>query len=259
MPEVLRDPVELALEHAAARIAYPRTPSIAPAVGARLRADAVRAHRPPFAGIAAWPRRRVVVALALAFLLFATAAVAAGRLRIGAIGIEVTPTPLPSAPAEAPAVFGPEVTLRQAVGMTRSKPRWPPSLGRPDDVYVVSSPAFSGAGLVLAWRHAPDLEPIPGTPWNAVLYELPGDAGIATKYVGAHALYPARVAGRRAYWISGAHDLSLAGVFGGQPFRVSGNVLIWQREPAVTYRLESELPEVRAIALAEELGVTPSG
>jgi len=234
------------------RVAYPPTPSIAPAVGARLRADAARAHRPPFAGVAAWPRRRLVVVLALAFLLLAAAAVA-GRLAVGGVSIEIVPSLAPSARAEAPAAFGPDLTIAQAVERTGRKPGWPPSLGRPDDAYVLAPGNGLGQVLVLAWRNTAGLPPIPDTPWRAILYEVPGPADIATKYVAAASIRPARVDGARAFWISGPHDLTLQGAFGGGTVRVTGNVLLWQRSPDVTYRLETMLPRAAAIALAETL------
>lgn len=253
MPNAHGDVLESALRAVASRVEYPPTPSIAPAVGARLRANAASAHRPPFARVAAWPRRRIVVAIALAFLLLATAA-AAGRLAIGAVSIEIVPSLAPSAPPEAPPVFGHDLTMRQAVGRIAFKPGWPPSLGWPDDAYVVDVGGGRQARvLVLAWRRADALRPIPGTPWRAVLYEVPGPLEIATKYVAASSILPARVHGERAFWISGAHDLAFAGAFGGQPVRVSGNVLLWQRLPDVTYRLETMLPKGEAVALAETL------
>jgi hypothetical protein len=86
-----------------------------------------------------------------------------------------------------------------------------------------------------------------------VLFEVPGPLEIATKYVAASSIHPARVHGVRAFWISGAHDLAFAGAFGGEPVRVSGNVLLWQRSADVTYRLETMLPKAAAVALAETL------
>ncbi|MGZ4113635.1 MAG: hypothetical protein ACXVQT_01000 [Actinomycetota bacterium] len=253
MPDPRTDALASALRAVAPRVTYPPTPSIAPMVGARLHADAARTYRPPFARIAAWPRRRVVVAIALAFLLLATAA-AAGRLAIGAVSIEIVPSPAPSAAPEAPAAFGRDLTMQQAVERIAFEPGWPPSLGWPDDAYVVAAGTGpEGRVLVLAWRTAEGLPPIPGTPWRAVLYEVPGPVEIATKYVAASSIHPARVHGTRAYWISGAHDLAFAGAFGGEPVRVSGNVLLWQRSPDVTYRLETMLPKAAAVALAETL------
>jgi hypothetical protein len=252
MPDPRTDALESALRAVAARVAYPPTPSIAPAVGARLHANAASAHRPPFARVAAWPRRRIVVAIALAFLLLATAA-AAGRLAIGAVSIEIVPSLAPSAPPEAPPAFGHDLTMRQAIGLIAFKPGWPPSLGRPDDVYVVSPGPGQGRVLVLAWRNAEGMPPIPDTPWRAVLYEVPGSLDVATKYVGASSIHAARVHGGRAFWISGAHDLALQGAFGGEPVRVTGNVLLWQRSPDVAYRLETMLPKADAVALAETL------
>jgi hypothetical protein len=241
------DTLERALRSLAERVQFPPTPPIAPTVGARLRADAARAHRPPFAGVVAWPRRRLVIVVALALVLLGGAAVAA-RLAIGPVEVRIVPSLSPGAPPETPAAFGDEVPLARAGRLAGIEPAWPPGLGRPDDVYVVDT-GGAGSAVVLAWRG--EAGRIPDTPWTAVLIELRGDVQIATKYVGASGIHTARVDGRRAFWISGAHDLSLQGAFGGGTVRVSGSVLLWQPAPGLAYRLETTLPKPEAIALAE--------
>jgi hypothetical protein len=251
MPE-RTDALDAALRSLAGRVEFPDVPPIAPTVGARLRADAARAHRPPFAAAALWSRRRLIAAIAIGMLLLAGAAVAA-RLSIGAVRIGVVPSLAPSAAPEAPAAFGKEISLRDAVEATGVEPRWPRALDEPDDVYAVR-PGTGSAALVLAWRPANGLPTIPRTPWSAVLFELRGDLDIATKIVLSPDIRPARVDGERAFWISGAHDLSLQGAFGGAVIRVVGNVLLWEDDAGVTYRLETMLPRAEAISLAETLG-----
>lgn len=250
MPEAT-DALETALRSLGTRVEFPDTPPIATTVGARLRADAVRAHRPPFAGAALWSRRRLILAIALGMLLLGGAAVAA-RLVIGSVEVRVVPTLTPSAAPEAPVGFGEEVSLRDAVARTGIRPGWPPSFGQPDDVYVVRTPIGPSA-LVLGWRRVEASPTIPGTPWSALLVEMSGRADVATKYVVAESIHPARVDGASAFWITGPHDLLLPGAFGDRTVRVSGNVLIWQRPGGVTYRLETMLPKAPAIALAESI------
>jgi hypothetical protein len=250
MPE-RSDALGAALASLSNRVGFPDTPSIAPTVGARLRADLARAHRPPFAGAALWSRRRLAAAIALGLLLLGGAAVAA-RLAIGAVDVVVVPSLTPSAAPEAPTAFGDEVSLREAVGATGFKPGWPPSLGRPDDVYVVR-PEHGTNAMVLAWRVTDGSLRIAGTPWSALLIEMPEGVDLATKYVLADSIEPARVHGEHAFWLTGEHDLALQGAFGGEAVRVSGNVLVWQRAGGVTYRLETMLPKAQAIALAETL------
>jgi hypothetical protein len=247
------DVLEATLRSVAARVVFPPTPPVASTVGARLRADSARAHRPPFPATALWSRRRLVLAAALGLLLLGGAAVAA-RLSIGAVEVRVAPSLAPSAPPEAPSAFGTEVALRRAVGETGLKPGWPASLGGPDDVYVLR-PGGSGASpvLVLAWRDLAGYRTIPNTPWSAVLFELRGQLDIATKTVLARSIAPARVDGEPAFWITGEHDLGLQGAFGGEVVRVSGNVLLWEPTPGVTYRLETMLDRTAAIALAESM------
>ena len=249
----MRDDVEAleaALRSLAERLDLPAAPPIATTVAARLRADRVRAHRPPFAGVATWPRGRIVAAAAIGFLLLATAAVA-GRLAIGPVSVEIVPSLAPSARPEAPGTFGEEVTVREAAAATGITPAWPPSLGSPDDAYVIRPPA-PAAVLVLAWREGAGAR-IPNTPWTTVLFELRGDEEIAVKSVAASVYHSARVGGRHAVWISGAHDLSLSALFGGEAVRISGNVLIWERAPGLVYRLETMLSKAAAVDLAETL------
>jgi hypothetical protein len=248
------DVLEAALRSVATRVAFPPTPPVASTVVARLRADSARAHRPPFPATALWSRRRLVLAVVLGLLLLGGAAVAA-RLSIGAVEVRVAPSLAPSAPPEAPAAFGTQVTLERAVGETGIEPGWPSSLGRPDDVYVLRpGGAVTSPVLVLAWRDLAGDGTIPNTPWSAVLFELRGQLDVATKTVLARSISPARVDGEPAFWIEGAHDLGLEGAFGGEVVRVSGNVLLWEeRSAGLTYRLETMLPRAEAIALAETL------
>jgi hypothetical protein len=250
MPE-RSDVLEAALRSVAPRAAFPPTPPIASSVAARLRADAVRAHRPPFPGTALWSRRRLVLAAALGLLLLGGTAVAA-RLSIGAVEVRVVPSLAPSAVAEAPTAFGTEVTLQQAVDETGMKPGWPPRLGPPGDVYVLR-PGGPGAApvLVLAWRDVAGYRVIPSTPWSVVLFELRGELDIATKTVLAGSISRAHVDGDSAFWLTGEHDLGLQGAFGGRVVRVSGNVLVWARPGGLTYRLETMLPRAEAILLAQ--------
>jgi hypothetical protein len=251
MPEPT-DVLETALRSLTVQVEFPETPPIAATVGARLRADVARTHRPPFAGTALWSRRRLVVAIALGLVLLGGAAVAA-RLALGTVQIQIVPTLTPSAPPEAADAFGEEVSVQEALGATGIHPGWPPAFGWPDDAYVVrSSPA--DRAIVLAWRDVVGSPTIPGTPWSAVLIEMRGPAEVATKYALPDSVARARVHGQAAFWIAGPHDLALQGAFGGRSVRVSGNVLIWQRSSDVTYRLETMLPKADAIALAETLG-----
>lgn len=245
------DVLDAALRSLAGRVELPEAPPLAPTVAARLRADIARAHRPPFPATALWSRRRVVVAIALGLLLLGGAALAA-RLAIGAVRVEIVPTLTPGASPEAPGVFGEEVSLRDAVEATGIEPGWPPAFGPPDDVYVVG-PSDGPTAMVLAWRSIEGSPRIPQTPWAAILFEMRGNADLATKYVLADSIHAARVDRGRAFWITGPHDLALAGAFGGDEVRVSGNVLIWERSGGLTYRLETMLPKADAVTLAESL------
>jgi hypothetical protein len=244
--------IEDALRSMARRTSFPPTPPIASSVAARIRADAARAHRPPFPGAALWSRRRLVAAIAVGVLMLGGAAVAA-RLSIGAVEFRVAPSLAPSAQTEAPSLFGPQVLLRRAIAETGTAPEWPASLGQPDDVYVLHSGGVSRAPiLVLAWRETGEYRNIPGTPWSVVLFIVRGELDIVTKTVLADSISPVRVRGTDGFWIVGEHDLGLEGAFGGDVVRVRGNVLVWEPEPGLTYRLETMLPRAGAVALAEK-------
>jgi hypothetical protein len=247
------DALDTALRSAATRVAFPPTPPIASSVSARLRADAVRPHRPPFPGAAIWSRRRLVLAIALGLVLLGGAAFAA-RLSIGAVQVRVAPSLAPTARPEAPSAFGTEVPVRRAIAETGMAPAWPPRLGTPDDAYVLRPGGASRApALVIAWRAAGGDPAIPHTPWSVVLFELRGELDVITKTVLSNSISPARVSGGDAFWITGEHDLWLEGAFGGEVVRVNGNVLVWQPAPDLTYRLETMLPRAQAIALAETI------
>lgn len=244
------DGLELALQRLAAEIDVPPAPPIAPAVMARLRAARTLRARPPFPGLARWPRRRVLV-LVTAALAALLALAAAARLSIGAVEIRIQPTVSPtgsSPPPENPVEFGREVSVaeaRDAVGFPLALPS-----GAPPDHAFLFTTVFGRAGVLLAWEPSSSYQQIPGLPWGLLLMELTGNEDVALKTVGnLSALRNVRVDGARAWWIGSPHQLTLETDVGTRTYSVSGNVLIWQVGD-VTYRLETSLGLGDALRIA---------
>ena len=244
--------IERALVALGASLEYPPTPSIAPAVIASLRTELRLRRRPPFPGLALWPRRRVLLLAAALVLLLAGTALAA-RLVIGAVEIRVVPTPATPRPtyvATGPAL-GDRVTLAEAQRAVSFPVRLPPGLGPPTEVHLAEVP-FGAPVVVLTWEPDAAHPRIEGIPWGTMLMELPAEEEpVAFKeLLGSTLFRTVRVSGNDGYWISGPHDLVLRTPQGERRFLVQGNVLLWQ-EGDTTFRLETALSEADAIALAE--------
>jgi hypothetical protein len=248
------DGLGLALQRLAAEIDVPPTPPIAPAVIARLRADRTLRARPPFAGLARWPRRRVLV-LATAALAALLALAAAARLSIGAVEIRIQPTVSATGsppPPENPVEFGREVSLAEA----RASVGFPvalPSGHAPDHAFLFTT-YLGRTGALLAWEPTASYAQVPGLPWGLLLMEVTGNDDFALKTIGdVSSLRNVRVDGARGWWITTPHQLTLETDVGSRTYSVSGNVLIWQ-VGNVTYRLETTLGLGNALGLATSIG-----
>jgi len=232
-------------------IAYPGTPSMAPAVVARLTSERSAGRRPPLPGAALWSRRRIVVLVAVG-VLAALALAAAARLAIGSIQVRVQPgvTPSASLPPVVPEALGEPVTPDAAIAQVGFAPALPAGPA-PDEAYLVDS-GFGDPGLLFAWRRSEAYPALPGTDHGMLLLALQGDAGFVVKTVDRFEdLHRATVAGRRAFWIPVPHVFSVSTEAGTETFSVTGNVLIWQAADGITYRLETTLGRAESIALAE--------
>lgn len=244
--------IERALVALGASLEYPPTPSIAPGVVASLTTQLRLRPRPPFPGLALWPRRRVLLLAAALVLLLAGTALAA-RLVIGAVEIRVvsTPaTPRPTDVATGPAL-GDRVTLAEAERAVSFPVQLPPGLGPPTEVHLADVP-FGAPVVVLAWAPDATHPRIEGIPWGTMLMELPAEEEpVAFKeLLGSTLFRTVRVSGHDGFWISGPHDLVLRTPQGERRFLVQGNVLLWE-DGDTAFRLETALAEGDAIALAE--------
>lgn len=232
-------------------VAYPETPPMVSAVTARLASQRAADRRPAFPRAALWNRRRVVVLVA-AGLLAALAIAAAARYAIGAFEVRVQPgvTSGPSTPPFEPDVLGEPMTPDAAVALAGFDARLP-AAPPPDEAYVIDS-QFGDPGLVFAWRPSASLPVIEGTEWGLVLVAAQGDTELVVKAIDRFEdLQELVVHGRRAFWISAPHVLMLETERGVETYAVGGNVLIWQGDGGVAYRLETALGRAEALALAE--------
>lgn len=248
----MREPADLerALAGLTPRLAYPPTPAIAPAVVSRLSAARQSGVRPPLPGLALWPRRRLLVAVAIGVLAILGIA-AATRVVIGALEIR-TVRMLPPNPTvtRLPEAVGDPVSLEEAQADVGFPILLPAGSAEPDTVRTLPTP-FGDRSVLLAWTD-PSLPPIDGVPWTLVLLELPGDQEYAFKLVaGQGAVREVEVAGRRGYWLGEPHQLVLETATEVQTFSVTGNVLVWAAGDRLVLRMETALPLREAIALAE--------
>ncbi len=250
------DRLESSLRALGAALELPPTPAVAPAVTARLQADRLaRPGRPPFPGLVLWPRRRLLV-LATAGVLLLGGAAAAARLAVGAIVIRVVPrlpTPRPTI-SETGSALGPTVSLAEARASAGFPLLLPRELGPPAETHLAKS-VLGYRIVALVWTPDAAHPPIAGTPWGAILMELPGgDLELAFKELAARGtIAPVRVGAVDGFWVAGSHDLVLRTPTGQRRLVVSGNVLLW-KAGATTLRLETALGRRAAIALARSVG-----
>jgi hypothetical protein len=239
-------------------IAWPSTPDLAAAVGARISAEprqpARRAWRWP------WQLERPLLATALAAVLVVL--VACGVLLASSPGVRATLrdwlgigsvriTRVERLPDLAPARelgLGRRVTLASAeadFGTVATVK----ALGAPDAVYLGQGPP-QRVSLVYVARSG---LPAGKAGIGALLDEIQGDTPLAyaEKLVGARVpITHVKVNGADGYFIGGSHALQLPDEL--RP-RLAGNTLVWQ-DDAVTYRLETALGLRQALALARSVG-----
>lgn len=260
-----------ALAQLAAHVEYPPTPDLA----ARARA-AVAGQRTRPAARPARPvgRRLAWAALALALLALGLLAVPATRAallsffaRVGAIEIfidESAPTvPASTLPASTPAAssrpatttpdavshslslidLGRPTTLAEAERQARFTPQLPAALGTPDEVYT--HPGIDLPAITLVWR------PDGGPPLSLTAIAV---AEFARKFVAATAVEEVAIGDATGLWLSGPHRLQLFGDWQGpNNLLITSNVLIWVHG-GITYRLEGDLSQADAVAIAASLG-----
>jgi hypothetical protein len=237
-------------------IAWPPTPDLATAVGARIAAEPRRPARPAWRR--PWLRPRLATALAAVLVVL----VAFGVLLAASPGVRATlrdwlgigsvrVTRVERLPDVAPARelgLGRRVTAARAerVFGTLATVR---ALGAPDAIYLGDGFPTRVSLVYVARRGLPAGKVGVG----ALLDQLVGGSGLAfvEKLVaGRVPITRVDVNGARGYFIGGTHALQLPDEL--RP-RLAGNTLVWERD-AVTYRLETALDLRRALALARTVG-----
>jgi hypothetical protein len=62
------------------------------------------------------------------------------------------------------------------------------------------------------------------------------------------------VNGRPAFWVAVPHEITIETEDGFETFAVRGNVLVWEGEDGISYRMETALGRAEALALASSAG-----
>lgn len=237
----------------------PPPPSLAADVRSRL------AEEP--AGGRPWGRRAVpgrfssarttwLAAAAVVAVLAAGAGFAVRGGDDGAVGIRLgaVPPPPPSAPIGVAARLGTPATLADAAALLGEDLLLPdlPGIGVPDEVLVrrTATPPV----VFLLWTPRPGLPEAGDTGIGLLITQVEGRTGCTFKKMVEDS--PAAVEtfadGWRGLWVEGRHVLRYCTVeqdYREQPGRLGANALIWS-EGAVTYRVEADLSQAEAEALA---------
>ncbi len=166
-----------------------------------------------------------------------------------------------SAPTPADGLdLGERMSLDQARDAVAFEVRLPSALGLPDSVWLDTG--VSGGQVALAYESSPDLPAAPGTNLGALVTQFP-DAEVSEialkKVTGSQpgtTFEPVTVEGEQGFWVSGEPHviayLEPDGDIRNETVRLAGNVLLWE-SGGVTYRIESRLSKVEALAIAESL------
>ena len=263
--------LERALRDAGASFPFPAEHDLAPAVGARLRADPAGPLANPRSTRPGRTLRRALL-LAAALLVLAGGVAVAGKL--GLPGVRVifsrTPptappttqppsgTPTPTAPGQALALGDP-VSLREAQAAVSFPVRRPslPGLGRPDAVYLAWD--VSGGRVSFVYLPRPGYPAVGDTGVALLLTQFRGSTGrdLMVKIVGPGTRVDhVRIHGYPGLWIHGSpHQVYYRGLGGGiesDTIRLTGNVLLWQ-ENGVIMRLEGASSLAQALQVANSL------
>ncbi|GAB1510240.1 hypothetical protein [Actinophytocola sp. KF-1] len=231
----MADDLESALRALGTRLAVPDPPDVTGAVLARIAEPAP----------ARW-WRRVLAAVVAALVALATAMVVSPAvratvfdfLRIG--GVEIQHGPAPVTPSMDPPMPGErDVTLEQARAAVDFPLRLPAGLGPPGAVRLgagdrVVTMAFGG---VRVDQFDGGLDPM------------------FTKFASAADVHHVTVDGAPAIWVDRPHPVLYTdrdGNLRDESARLAGSTLIWEHD-GVTYRVEGDLSQQRAIAIGESL------
>jgi hypothetical protein len=243
--------LEAALRSLGDRVDWPEAPDVTDEIIRELRRRESQPVPLPRTGRGRNWGRGLLIAAALLVPVAGTAIAATLLWDFGGIRVQVVPPtigPLPTETLE-PESLGRLIALEDALDEVGFIPIYPDSLGMPDEVYA---PDLDDETYVaLAWLPDEGLPRIPGTPWGALLFEVPGEDSLITKDAFAGHVSPTLVDGREAVWAQGKHPLRIDSS-GPDPFLVTGNVLLWNEEE-FAMRFESLLEQDEAVRIAEAI------
>lgn len=238
------DRLELALSDLGEHLAFPDVPDVAHVVLARLGGRAPRRS---------WRRIAIAVAsVAVGVLAFPGPRTALAEW-IGIRTVRIVPTTEVPQNVGSTLQLGREVSLEEAGRVTVLAA--PPELGTPARAYTGEPTTGS---VTLVWAATDSLPAIGDTGVGLLLTRIPAsvERAVLEKRVGPLATSDVvRVLDSQAYWIEGAHELVYLdenGALVNDRTRTATNALLWTVD-GVTYRMESNLSQPSAIALASTL------
>jgi hypothetical protein len=178
-------------------------------------------------------------------LVAATVAIAPARdavaswLGIGSTTIRRMPTE--ELPAGGPPQLGTEVPVTEDAPSLAA-------LGEPDTAFVDDRGAISAV-----WPASGELPELGSTGWGAILTIRPAGSGAGNeKLLGSDTqVESVEIGGVRGLWVPGDHIV----IVPGEPPAIAHHVLLWATD-GEEYRLETELSQERAVALAATVGGT---
>lgn len=262
--------LEAALRDVGARLRYPPSADLLPAVRARIEAERAGGlwallRSPRAALVPALATLALLLAVTLAFQpVAATAAEALGLGRLIIFRSAATPLPAPTRSAQTPAPQSAVLADARRVASVEEASREagfavlvPTALGVPDEVHVRSS--SQGATVFLVYVPRPDIPAAKQTGIGVLVTQVAG--AVETAFLGKVLPPGSRVEeltvnGRRGVWIEGAPHQMFFRAANGQvvadTLRLAGNVLAWD-QGSVFIRLEADLPKDRALAIGSSM------
>ena len=269
--------LERALTDLAAHLEHPPTPPLAEAVVAELGEDpaarrpraAARLRRPAWPARPSWPGWRRVAVAALALLVLATGIVVATpgareavARRLGLRGVTIhLGGPAPTSTSLPPGV-GANLALGQRVSLedARAKASFPllvptvPGFDRPDAVYL--SQDVPGGRVDMVYRARPGLPASPFTNVGLLITEFRAEPMIQKFAKEATSVEQVTVGRELGYWLGGKSHafvyMDRDQQIQRETARLAGSTLVWTHGD-LTLRLEGQVPEQRALRIAESM------
>jgi len=241
-------------------LAYPPTPNLVVAVGARL----VTAPRRPWWSSFAIPRRLALAAAVALLVIGGLLAIPPARDTIahwfGVKGVIVNAVPsLPPGPLGQSLRLGQRTTLAAAQAGARFQVLVPtdPSLGQPDEVYL--NDTVPGGEVSLVYQARPGLATASKTDVAILVMEIEGatNKNFFGKMIGpGTTLTEVTVNGGPGYWIQGSPHVffftDAQGAVHDEDMRLATNTLLWQQGDR-TLRIEGAATKAQALQIAASM------